>query len=311
MSANNRRSLGRRLWGISLYVGLLALLGTWFVAHRASAELSERGIRLGRKLERFAALSGKVTQLEWNGQALSLSTRVVDAPLDRVLEQFVALCSDGNRPLASELAQQVGAKRLPASAIERALVLRDRLNDDAGTAVCLAGLGEGGLRGLRSRIAAFSRSWDASELGQLRYVFLRKAGKGTHVLLVSADGPLALNELVPWDGHEIAGPDVVPGVRPHGSIRILAAAAQGTPHLVNAYRANVAPEASIADYGSQLEAAGYHAVRMPSGYGTPYELHTDDVSYTRGYERGAQMLVATSRPDEDGSVLAVVQIERP
>jgi hypothetical protein len=299
------------LWRISLYVGLLGLLGTWFVAHRASAELSERGMKLGRKLERFAALSGKVTQLEWNGQALSLSTRVVDAPLAQVLDQFVGACSDGNGALAGQLAQQVGVKALPASAIERALVLRDRLNDDAATAVCLAGLGDGGLSGLGARVAAFARSWDASELGQLRYAFMRKAGKGTHVLLVSADGPLVLNELVPWDGHEVSGPDVVPGVRPHGSTRILAAAARGTPHLIDAYRASATPAAAIADYGAQLEAAGYRAVRMPSGYGTPYELHTDDVSFTRGYERGSQMLVATSRPDEGGSVLAVVQIARP
>lgn len=310
MNTQERRERWRRIWRLGLYAGLLAAIATWFVARRVAAELSERSRDFGSKLEQFAALRGKETRLDFNGQAFSVSTRVLDEPVERVLERFVELCSDGTSVLAQEMAEKIGpGSGLGASALQRFMVMRDDLNDEAATGVCLAGLGDGGLAGLAARVDAFSRSWDVSDLGQLRYTFVRKTGKGSHVLLVSADGPLALNELVPWDGREVKGPDVVPGVRPQDSTRLIAAAAQGTPHVVSAYRANAKPDAAIADYARQLEAAGYQPLRIPSGYGTPYEFQTDNSTFTRSFRRGSHTLVATSRPDEAGSVLAVVQLE--
>jgi hypothetical protein len=298
---------------LGLYAAFLTLLATLFVAHRASAELTERSIRLGQKLDRFAALSGKLTHLTLNGQAFSVSTRVVDAPIERVLEHFVALCLDGTPRLAEEIARELApGARLRPGTLQRFMVLRDALNDGTGTAVCLAGLGEGGLAGLRMRLATFTETWDVSELGQLRYTFLRKTGdQRTHVLLVSAEGPLALNQLVPLDGHEVTGPDLASGVRPAASTRILSAAASGTPHRVVAYRVQGSAASALSDYGARLEAAGYHPVRIPSGHGTPFEFRAAGSVLTRSYLRGTHALIATSQPDDTGSLLAVIQLDQP
>lgn len=297
----------RRALQVVLYAGLVSALAGGLCAHRAAAELRERSVGLGKKLESFAGLAGRTTALSFNGASFSLSTRVIDEPVERVLERFVARCGEDTKLLAEEL----GARSALASGFfQRLLVMRDMLADDAATAVCLGGLGEGGLSGLSARVQAFASSGDVSELGQLRYTYMRGAGQKTHVILVSSEGPLQLAELFPSDARDVAGPDVVPGVRPDSATRILAAAAADTPHIMNVYRVHAAPHAAISDYGGKLEALGYHAIWIPSGHGTHYEV-ASDATHTRAYMRGTHAVITTSQPEQEGgSVLAVAQIER-
>lgn len=297
----------RRLRNLALYAGLLGAVAALVVASRVSAELSEKSLQLGAKLDQFAALSGTVTRLTWNGQTFSVSTRLIEEPIERVLGGFVVLCSQGTPRLATELASELGPSTgIAAGMFQRLLVLRDRPSDERGTGVCLAGLGDGGLAGLAARAQAFATSWDVSDLGQLRYTFLRKTARGTHVILVSADGPLVLTELIPMDGRDVAGPDVVPGVRPRSSTRIIAAAAHGTPHLLNAYHVNASAQVALADYGAQLESAGYRAFGFPKSAG---DLVLSNGVLSRAYVRDRHALVTTSQPDESGSLLAVVQLD--
>lgn len=306
-SQDNKPARRRRVLQVALYAGLVSALAGGLCAHRAAAELRERSVGLGKKLESFAGLAGRTTAMSFNGAAFSLSTRVVDEPVERVLERFVDRCSEDTKLLADELAER---SSLASGFFQRLLVMRDRLDDGAATAVCLGGLGEGGLTGLRTRVQSFASSGDVSELGQLRYTYLRGSGPKTHVILVSSEGPLQLDELFPGEARDVAGPDVVPGVRPEGSTRILAAGAAGTPHLMNVYRVKAAPDAAISDYGGKLEALGYHAIWIPSGHGTHYEVSRDK-TYTRGYMRGTHAVITTSQPEQEGgSVLAVAQIER-
>jgi hypothetical protein len=296
----------RRALHIVLYAALVSALAVGVSAHRAAAELRERAVGLGRGLENFAGLEGRMTALSFNGASFSLSTKVVAEPVERVLERFVDRCSVDTELLASEL----GARSaLSSSFFQRLLVMRDLLDDGTATAVCLGGLGEGGLSGLSTRVESFASSGDVSELGQLRYTYLRGSGQKTHVIMVSSDGPLQLGELFPSD-RDVTGPEVVNGVRPADSTRILAAAATGTPHIMNVYRVKADPDAAISDYGGKLEAAGYKPAWIPSGYGSHYEV-SQDTTYTRAYMLGTHAVITTSQPEkEGGSVLAVAQIER-
>ncbi|HET8939292.1 MAG TPA: hypothetical protein VFN67_37865 [Polyangiales bacterium] len=293
----------RRFARLALYIGILGSIATVLLASRVSAGLSEQSLKLGQNLDQFAALSGSVTQLNWNGQRFSVSTRVLHEPIERALGRFVVLCSQGTEELATELTAQLG----PSPGIfQRLLVLRDRPTEDTGTGVCLAGIGEAGLSGLVERVKTFASSWDLSDLGQLRYTFIRKINAATtHVILVSADGPLVLPELVPLDGQDVAGPEVVPGARPHHATRIVAAAASGTAHVLNAYHVAADANAALADYGTQLETLGYQALRLQ-------DHQTIEVTHnvlSRTYTRNQHTLVATAQPDAQGSLLAVVQLD--
>src|SRR5688572_31737831 len=131
MNTQERRERWRRIWRLGLYAGLLAAIATWFVARRVAAELSERSRDFGGKLEQFAALRGKETRLDFNGQAFSVSTRVLDEPVERVLERIEELCSDGTSVLAQEMAAKIGqGSGLGASALQRFMVMRDDLNGE-------------------------------------------------------------------------------------------------------------------------------------------------------------------------------------
>jgi len=160
-------------------------------------------------------------------------------------------------------------------------------------------------------VRTFAKSGDVSELGQLRYTFMRGVGKRTHVILVSAEGPLQLGELFLSDARDVAGPEVVPGVRPANSSRILAAAAAGTPHVMNAFRVKAEPAAAMSDYGSKLEATGYLPTWIPSRHGSHFEV-SQDTTLARAYKRGNHVVVATSKPEPNGgSLIAIAQIDRP
>jgi ADP-ribose pyrophosphatase YjhB (NUDIX family) len=302
----------RRALKVALYIAILGVLATVFTVRRVAAELSERGTSLGRSLESFAGLAGRVTALNFNGAAFTVSTKVLDLTLEQALERFVARCNEDTEQLTTELERELRPRTgLDASMLQRMLVLRDVLDDGTARSVCLGGLGEGGLSGLTDRVHAFAKSGDFSELGQLRYAFMRGVDKRTHVVLVSAQGSLKLSELFPTDGRDVQGPEVVPGVRPTGSTRILAAGAAGTPHVMNAYQVQAEPAAAMSDYGSKLEATGFKPTWIPAGHGTHYEL-SQDTTVARAYKRGDHVLVATSEPQpEGGSVLAVAQIDRP
>ena len=293
----------RRFVRLALYIATLGSIATVLLASRVSAGISEQSLRLGKKLDEFAALSGSITQLNWNGQRFSVSTRVLNEPIERVLGRFVVLCSQGTEELATELTGQLGPS---PGMFQRLLVLRDRPTEDTGTGVCLAGIGEAGLSGLTERVKTFASSWDLSDLGQLRYTFIRKINAATtHVVLVSSDGPLVLPELVPLDGRDVAGPDVVPGVRPRHATRIVAAATSGTAHVLNAYHVGVDASAALTDYGTQLETLGYQALRL-------HDHQTIEVTpnvLSRTYTRNQHTLVATAQPDAQGSLLAVVQLD--
>lgn len=302
----------RRALRVAIYLGTLGLLATCFAAQRAAAELSERSAALGRSLENFAGLSGRVTALSFNGASFSVSTKVLDESVEQTLERFVARCNEDTELLATDLERELKPRLgLDARVLQRLLVMRDKLDDGTATSVCLGGLGEGGLSGLTTRMQAFAKSGDVSELGQLRYTFMRGVGNRTHVILVSAEGPLQLGELFPSDARDVPGPEVVPGIRPAHATRIVAAAAAGTPHVMNAFRVAAEPSAAMSDYGEQLKAAGYAPTWIPSGHGHHYEV-SQDTTFARAYKRQDHVVVATSQPQTDGgSLLAVAQIGRP
>jgi hypothetical protein len=301
----------RALW-LGVYFAALSLLAGVVLTRRVAADMSERSLALGRRLDSFVDLSGKATELSWNGQALALSSLVVEQPVEQVLTRFVSLCNDNMGTMPGELTAALGAGKLGEPAVgllRRALVPQALSEDGTGYAVCLAGLGEGGLTGLGQRARRFAEARDFSELGHLRYAYLRKVNdQRTHVLLVTADGSLTLDKIMPVEGHDAEGEDIIPGVRPVDATRIIVARAKGTPHAFAAYQSRLTPDAALADYGQKLRAKGFLRADFPTGQPEPNGSADPARIFTEAYRRGPQAFVVASRQQDQGSVLSVVQL---
>jgi hypothetical protein len=290
----------RRVLALSLYCSLLLTLGGAWFAHRVSAELRAHGAALGRELDAFHELSGRVTEIDFNGQPLSVSTLVLEQPVERVLARFTSLCDRELGALPRELGDSFG-KDVFTPVLQRMLVLRDLNEDGTGIGVCLAGLGDDGLSGLLARTRRFAGTHDVSELGKLRYAHLRTLdAQHTHVILVSAEGSLNLDQLAP--AGDAAGEDPL-GVRPPASKRVLAASAHGTPFRFAGYHSNLPVAEALPAFLERVEAAGYERVQRPSKAEADASARTGIL-----YRQDQNAFLISSHDQAHGSVLSVVQI---
>ena len=299
----------RRRWVVGLYVSL-AVCSAAFMSARGFAEsIGERSAFLGQQLGAFEAFAGRSTEVMLNGQQLSVHSSTVSQPVGEVLRAFVSVCQADSAGAASEFAERIGAERdrdLPA--IERMLVMRDQRGEQEGTSLCFAGLGHGGMFALLARIERFAEQLDVSELGALRYLYVRKVATGTHVLFITAPGRLALADMLPTEDGDAVGRDPVPGARPRESVRFLSARLLGADNGITAYRSTRPAAEVLADYEAQLRATGFELLELPqldaaersAAFGAGVDL--------RVLVRGSQTLIATAIPNDAGSALSVVQM---
>jgi hypothetical protein len=294
---------------IGVYFAALSLFAGVFIARRASAELSERSHAFARRLDSFQELAGRVTRLSWNGEELGFSTLLVKQPVEQVLARFVELCGKEQGSVASELSRSAGVGETATGLLDRVMVVRDLFEDGSGTGVCLAGLGEGGLRGLYARARSFTHSGDLAELGQLRFARFRTTEQGhTHVLLVTSDGPLRIGKLLPHDGSDADGGEAIEGTRPLDSTRVLVARTRGTPHGFTAYHSRRPADEALSGYGQQLRARGYAPVALPGSAEGPMRVGDAEPVLTEAYRNGPEAFIVTAQADDTGSVLSVVQL---
>jgi len=299
----------RRALRVGAYFAVLSLLAGVLVARRASAELSERSQAFGRRLDSFQEFAGRVTRLTWNGEELGFSTLLVKQPVEQVLARFVELCAREQGSVASELSRSAGVGEAATSLLDRVMVVRDLFADGSGTGVCLAGLGEGGLGGLYARARSFGRTGDLAELGQLRFARLRTTEHGhTHVLLVSSDGSLRIDKLLPRAGSDAEGGEAIAGTRPAESTRVLVARTRGAPHGFTAYHSRRPADEVLAGYGAQLRGRGYASVALPGSGEGPLRVGDGEPVLTEAYRNGPEAFIVTAQADEVGSVLSVVQL---
>jgi hypothetical protein len=194
------------------------------------------------------------------------------------------------------------------AALQRLFVMRDQREDAEGTALCFAGLGEGSLSDVTARFRRFAETLDLRELGALRYVYLRKNERGTHVIFVTADGPLSLARLWPTDGHDADGNEPIAGARPKDSQRFISAKLVGATRGLTAYRSPRPAAESLQDYAAQVAAGGYEVLDFAAVGGGEKSLGLEDGVDLRVLRKDGQMLIATSMPDGAGSFLSVVSL---
>ncbi|HET6332022.1 MAG TPA: hypothetical protein VFG30_02365 [Polyangiales bacterium] len=295
-------------WRVGIYCTLLALFGIALTARGLAAEASERSLLFGQQLGSFQMFAGRSTDLVLNGQQLSLHTQVVKRPVREVLNDFAQTCRAGSERAASEFIEHTGGGSLEVAALQRLFVMRDQRGDQEGTALCFAGLGEGGLSDVTARFSRFAETFDLSELGGLRYVYLKKVEHGTHVIFVTGNGSLSLHGLWPSDDRDVAGAEAIAGVRPKDSVRFISAHLLSAPRGLTAYRSTRPAAESLRDYAQQVRAGGYEVLDFAALGGGEKSLGLEAGVDLRVLRKDGQMLIATSMPDGTGSYLSVVQL---
>lgn len=289
----------RRVLALGAYFSMLLLLGGLLFAQRVSAELREHGLELGRELDGFEGLSGDRTEVELNGQSMTISALVLEQPVEQVLEQFISICNRelGNVPDTLSRSLHRGNA---APLLERLLVMRDLHDDGTGIGVCLAGLGKDGLAELFERTQRFVRTHDVGELGKLRYAHMRSVGANqTRVILVRADDSMNLDELVPAEGDDAPGEDLM-DARPPDSTRVLSASTRGLPYRVNGYHSALPAMQAFTEFARSIEGRGFKRVERRNEGGAQtigVTFRSDDGTF-----------IVTGHDDGEGSNFSVVQL---
>jgi len=294
-----RRRLVRLALASALLSVLSALALVW-LARGALAEVGERSLAVAPELARWAALTGDTTDVELNGQQLSLSTLTVEQPPREVLARFEALCARASAQLTADLRAMQG--EVPAPAEEPYLgVLKQEYGEHGGIGACVAqGPDGGGLRGLRAQFRAFADERDLSVFGQLRYLIARRTESGgTHAVMVWTRGSLKLDEMLPAEG-DAAGGDLRGVPRPTGGTRLISAQAHGRSYGMVAYTVKESPERAMASYVELLEAEGIKTLRVAPDTGASTQL--------RGAVQDEEPLVVQTFARGDETLVSVVKL---
>jgi hypothetical protein len=293
---------------LGLYCSLIGSVGLGLAVRSVAAAAGERGMLIGQQLGKFQMFAGRSTDVVLNGQQLTLHTKMVQRPVRDVLDDFAKTCRGRSSRATAEFAESVSSSTLEIAALQRLFVMRDQRADVEGTALCFAGLGEGSLSDITTRFRRFAETLELRELGALRYVYLRKNERGTHVLFVTAEGPLSLTRLWPTDGRDADGSEPIAGARPKNSQRFFSARLAGATRGLTAYRSPQPAAESLQDYAQQVRAGGYEVLDFAAVGGAEKPLGLGDGVDLRVLRKDGQMLIATSMPDGTGSFLSVVAL---
>jgi hypothetical protein len=248
------RNVRRRLIGLlraALCVGLLAALVLGLALRTARAEVNEKLLGFGAELAAWqsARLHSTPRRLSLNGLELGVVTASSAEGVRASLDRFHTLC------------KRRGGLAVPAA-------LRDRfpagldgvLRQDADEEGFLACLDSGApleFEELVRRLEAFADTGDLQALGELRYVFARRSGETTTLLVFWSEGSAPLAQLFPSQG-DAPGRDPEGVPRAPGSRRLLSAAEHGAPYSAAVYAIEgQSPEALGAWYREAFEAQGW------------------------------------------------------
>jgi hypothetical protein len=228
---------------VGVFTCALALRG-------ASAQLDGAMISLGSRVMSFpGAPVTEARTLRINGVDVRLRTEVVAAPLARVLRHYRRLCASSH------------ATSGVYGSLISALATRNRITSTDGYVACVE-TRAGDLETLTKRLVKFSRTWDLSDVGPLRYAYATPSSDRpedhTFLMTIWADGPVDLRAFMPIAGGDAGGLDPIDVPRPPGSQRILSATEMMAPSGVYIYLARVGSTAAITRfYRNALVTSGY------------------------------------------------------
>jgi hypothetical protein len=293
MSIRSSKSvLGKRLAAFArASTCLLAILVVLLASclRSAHARLGEALLGFGDQLMKMQDLKANSAPRQLNINGLSMGVLTLSTALDvaGALDRFQNLCRQrGGLQVPSGLANKLGPGRTAFDATFR------QEGSTEGVLACIDSGHPLSLDQLTERLAAMRDSGDLAALGELRYVFARRSGATTTLLVFWTDGSAPLLKMFPPKG-DAPGRDPENVPRPKGSRRVLSATEHGLPYHLTLYSAvTQSPDALVSWYRHALEVAGWRVA--PGG------------SASLRAQRGGRNVVVACSPSKDGVAVATV-----
>jgi hypothetical protein len=280
---------------LGVFLVLVSSVSTWWQVHRVSAELSERSLSFGRQLGKLGELAAQSTTIELNGARMMLTTTMRDEPVHVLLDRFAAVCARDSGGVREQLDELSASGATVPAALQRGAfgVYRTAREDLEGTAACFARKEGGGLMETLRRIDELLDTGDFAALGQLRYMFAKKALNGqSHVIAVSSLGSLPLDRMFPSVG-DAPGGDLIDSVRPPRARRILSVRAEGSGLHTAMYESAAEPDGAVAAFDPAMKARGF-------ALGDLRSVEASLVASTRVYLRSDQTVLVVAAPRAEG-----------
>jgi hypothetical protein len=254
-----RRKRGARVLRGILLAAALAVLSVAGLAWSARVKARDALQSAGELMLRYADAEriDAPRELVVNGLALHVLSGVSTKPLGTVLDFFQARCKEVGGGFDREIAkllQAQGAAPLPEP-ITRGGTLRED-DEHNGYLACLdLATDQLETSELIARLQAFAESGDVAKVGDLRFVWARRAREQTSYVALWSEGPLPLPVAFPEAG-DAPGVDLPSLPRPERSVRVLSAwQRDAAPSLVS-YRSEATLDELETSYRRQLSSLG-------------------------------------------------------
>lgn len=286
-----------RLGAFALTVQLVLLVLT---VREVRARTEGALTRAGRLLIAIADSTQQAPRaIQLNGATLQLSVGSTERSVRDVLDHVQRQCRQHSGGLGRKLAE-ANARAGRRVSVEEHDALLDgiyRIDDgDHGVIACLD-VGEERLSidGLRARVAAFARTGDLAELGQVRFVTVERGDRRTVFAALWSEGPILLTRMFPSHG-DAPGRDLVGVPRPDRSRRVLSSWEAGQPKSIQVYLVTEKALHELKrDYRKQLVDAGVSLVGSPADAAPGYVA-----------QRGAQAWVIGFASVDESSAMVTI-----
>jgi hypothetical protein len=292
----------RRIKGAMRALAVVFVLTTLLsvaAARRASAEMAQTGMRVGKDLMPLVGVLGGSSTISLNGQKIVMKYDGSKMPVKEVLDAAEAACRNGGvragtlDPTATPEAQREKPKDAESALLRITDLGIVRSGDDReGLVLCFA-KGSQSRASLTEQLDSLEQTGDLGALGKMRYVYARKEGQGTAVLAAVTDDSFKLDALRPSREGDNEGSDDHTLPRPKDSTRFLSAVLDGTPYAVRGYRTHASEEAVRTEFDAAMFARGF----------TTLEIETNDGAKSNAYLRDGVMVTLAISKDRNGDTL--------
>lgn len=254
-----------KAWGrVWLYLAAFSLVSVPWVVASAKGQAGQRGLELGRSLDKMSATVDGANAVQINGQTMFVAVTETDRSVEETLNFFERGCQAMNVGFdrlgekLSEAKRDELADKLGVPSLSSLGVISERTGEGEqleGVVICLAANETRRGIPLTDRLQSFLDTGDLAEVGELRYIYARKAseGNGTHLRVLWTEGSFDFFHMFNGDGEDAPGTDPSGAPRPPRASRLIDASVQGQPYNLWLYESNLPVDDVLAYYDAEMK----------------------------------------------------------
>lgn len=232
-------------------------------ARSAYGSFKDSALITGRQLASFGDLQGSVYRVLLNGQTIHVAAGSTEQSMKEILDDAQTMCKQHTGGLDTLIAQlpegALGIKKGEDTTQLMGIMRSER--DGEGMVACLAQQPLDGWQDLSQRLGRFVETGDLSEVGNLRYMYVRKINdKSNQVIAAWTQDNFKMFDMFPKNGQDTPGTDALNAPRPPESVRIFSATIEGAIGAVRIYDSASSKNEILALYDKQMPERGWTLV---------------------------------------------------